>query len=233
MNSAIPMSPLLPPALPSSTKAGPPETIIRVPPVIGSAPPRYRFRPGTGAVVLAGILGLGFLCVIGVTGYFRLSSPTQALRATVMESIPGHWQKRFAVHVGSITLGAARLVTHFVKLPPEPKVALGALHAAEVGVYELADPPGSVNYANLFVDADKSMRRRGWERVVGVAEHNQFVAVYMPHKLRSAKSVACCVVVFNAHNLVVASAHGNLEPLLELAEQHLPEPARWRTDGTL
>ena len=73
----------------------------------------------------------------------------------------------------------------------------------------------------MFTAADKCMRRRGWDRVVGVAQGRQFVAVYMPRNLLSVKRMACCVAVLNEQDLVVASARGNLEPLLVLATQRL------------
>ena len=61
----------------------------------------------------------------------------------------------------------------------------------------------------------------GLERIVGVAQGRQFVAVYMPRNLRSAKRMECCVAVLNEQDLVVTSARGNLEPLLALATQRL------------
>jgi hypothetical protein len=172
-------------------------------------------------VVLALVLCLPLLCVIGIAGFFRLSSATQALRSSVIESLPGQWDKRFAVHVGGVTLGLVRFGSRFFNLPPEPKAALAVLHGAEVGVYKLQDAPSAPDYSAMFTAADKCMRRRGWERIVGVAQGRQFVAVYMPRNLRTAKRMECCVAVLNEQDLVVASARGNLEPLLELATQHL------------
>jgi len=195
-----------------------------VPPVTcAAALPRRRFRVRTGYVVLALVLCLPLLCAISVAGYFRLSSATQALRSGVIESMPGKWDKRFAVHVGGLTLSLVRFGSRWFNLPPEPKAALAALHGAEVGVYRLQDAPAALDYSAMFTAADKSMRRRGWERIVGVARGRQFVAVYMPRDLRTVKRVRCCVAVLNEQDLVVASASGNVEPLLELATQRLQE----------
>jgi hypothetical protein len=135
--------------------------------------------------------------------------------------VPGQWDKRFAVHVGGLTLGLVRFGSLFFNLPPEPKAALETLHGAEVGVYNLQDAPSALDYSAMFTAADKCMRRRGWERIVGVARSRQFVAVYMPRNLRTAKRMECCIAVLNEQDLVVVSARGNLEPLLELATQHL------------
>jgi hypothetical protein len=72
-------------------------------------------------VVLALVLCLPLLCAVGIAGYFRLSSATEALRSSVIESVPGQWDKRFAVHVGGLTLGLVRFGSLFFNLPPEPK----------------------------------------------------------------------------------------------------------------
>jgi hypothetical protein len=138
-----------------------------------------------------------------------------------MESVPGQWDKRFAVHVGSLTLGLVRFGSQFFTLPPEPKAALGALHGAEVGVYRLEGSPATLNYPAMFVAADKAMKRCGWERIVGVAKGTQFVAVYMPRNARSLQRMDCSVVVLNERDLVVAGARGNIEPLLDLAQRKL------------
>ena len=224
MECGIPMSqrrvPPLPPLL-ASKSAVPQGQMSGV--TSATAPLRLRFRVRTGYVVLALVLCLPLLCAVGIAGYFRLSSATQALRNSVIESVPGQWDKRFAVHVGGLTLGLVRFGASFFNLPSEPKAALEALHGAEVGVYNLRDAPCAPDYSAMFTAADKCMRRRGWERIVGVAEGRQFVAVYMPRNLRTVKRMACCVAVLNEQDLVVASARGNVQPMLELATQHLQE----------
>jgi len=182
-------------------------------------PSRRRFPVGAGCVVLALVMGLPLLCAIEITGYFRLSSATRALRSSVMESVPGQWDKRIAVHLGSLTLDLVRFGSRFFKLPPEPRAAIDSLHGAEVGVYRLHDAPATVNYYTILAAADKSMSRRGWERIVGVAEGRQFVAVYAPHGIRTVGRLACCVLVLHEQDLVVASVRGNPEPLLELVRR--------------
>lgn len=218
MESVIPLSqteaPLLTPQVSNSCEV----THERVPPVIGStAFPRRRFRVSKGYVALALVLCLPLLCAIGIAGYFRLSTTMQTLRSSVMESVPGKWDKRFAIHVGGLTLELVRLGSRFFNLPPEPKAALEALHGAEVGVYKLQTAPATLDYSAVFTAADKSMTQCGWERIVGVVQGRQFVAVYIPRDLRAPKRMACCVVVLNEQDLVVASARGNPEPLLSIA----------------
>ena len=196
----------------------------RIPPATSAArSTRPRFRVRAGYVVLALVLCLPLLCAVGIAGYFRLSSATEALRSSVIESAPGQWDKRFAVHVGGLTLGLVRFGSLFFNLPPELKAAMETLHGAEVGVYKLQDAPSALDYSAVFTATDKCMRRRGWERIVGVARGRQFVAVYMPRNLRTVKRMACCVAVLNEQDLVVAAARGNLAPVIELATKHLQE----------
>ena len=221
MNAATSMNPP-PPFLPPPL-SGMPETGVRIPPVISSVAVSKRGRLRAGHVILCVVLCLPLVCAVGVAGYFRLSYPTSALRTGLMESVPGQWDKRFAVHVGPLTLGLVRFGSQFFTLPPEPKAALGALHAAEVGVYKLEGTLSALDYSAMFVAADNAMKRCGWERIVGVAKGTQFVAVYMPRNVRTLKRMGCSVVVLNERDLVVAGARGNLEPLLDLARSKLQE----------
>jgi len=138
-----------------------------------------------------------------------------------MDSVAGQWHKRFAIHVGGLTLGVVRLGSHCFNLPPEPKAALEALRGAEVGLYRLEDSPSVVDPPAVFAAADKAMKRRGWERVVGVAERRELVAIYLPRNVQPSKRMACCVLVLKERELVVASARGNVAPLLELARPRL------------
>ena len=183
-----------------------------------SPSPPLRIRPLYFVLLL--FLILPVVCASGIASYLHLSSPTQALRSAVMESVPGQWHKRFAVNVGCLTLGLVRFGSSFFHLPPEPRAALQALSHGEVGVYHLEEPMSSPDYALILKTADKSMRRRGWERIVGVAQGGQFVAVYAPGNV-GVKDMSCCVAVLNDRDLVIVSARGNLSPLLDLGRRRL------------
>ena len=178
-------------------------------------------KSSAGYFILAGsLLFLGF-CAIGVVGIFQLGSEATVLRETVMGSVPGQWDKKIALRVGGITTALVRGGSRFFHLPPEPRAALDALHGAEVGVYNLREEPGNVERGAILNNMDKAMVRRGWQRVVGVVEGRQLVAVYVPQKGVSEKRMRCCVAVLNERDLVVVSARGNLEPLLAIAHQRM------------
>ncbi len=222
METKIPTNQPAPPPLLQPLQ---PRSEVPAPPPGQTPPPQPRYRVRKRYVALAVVAFLFWFCGVGIAGYFRLSSPTQALRSSVMDSVPGQWDKRFAFHLGSLTMGLVRWGSSFFSLPPEPRAALDALHGVEVGVYKLHSAPSNLNYSTMFTTADKSMTRRGWERIVGVLQGQQFVAVYVPHGVHTLERMGCCVVVLNERDLVVASGSGNWQPLFELATQHLQKNA--------
>jgi len=171
-------------------------------------------------VILFLLLGFG-LSVVGVTGYFRLGSDSSALRSSLMESSPGQWHKKIAVHVGGLTMGVLRTGLRWVKLPAEPRAAIEALRGAEVGIYKLETDPSWLNQEKIVATADKVMRSRGWDRVVGVVKEGDLVLAYIPRRGLSVGSMKCCLMVLHGENLVVGSARGNLRPLMELAWNRL------------
>lgn len=185
------------------------------PPIISSN------RAPVALTILMCIFGLGTLFIMGVLSYFQLSSPSAALRQSVMNSVPGGWQTRVQVNLGWFTTHLVRAGSHFVKLPPEAHAALASVSAVEVGVYQLTDKSTPTDVGLLFSKADKAMARRGWERIVGVSQNDETVAIYMPRRGLREAHVQCCLFVFNQRELVVGSARGNVEPLLALARPRL------------
>jgi hypothetical protein len=146
-----------------------------------------------------------------------------------MDSTPGEWRKQFAVNVGYLTVGLARFGVSFFHVPPEATAALAAIDGGEVGVYQVKELDSRPDFAGILRIADKSMQRRGWERIVGVVDGKQFVAVYAPTAIHG-KKLSCCIAVLDEQNLVVVSARGNISPLLQLAQGHLHEKGRLLSD---
>jgi len=171
-------------------------------------------------VILSLLLGFG-LSVVGVTGYFRLSSDSNALRCSLMESSPGQWHKKIAVHIGGLTMGVLRTGLRWVKLPAESRAAIETLRGAEVGIYKLQTDPAWLDQEKIVATADKTMRSRGWDRVVGVVKEGDLVLAYIPRRGLSVGSTRCCLAVLHGETLVVGSARGNLQPLMELAWNRL------------
>ena len=166
-----------------------------------------------GIVVLTS--GLIIALALGVTSYFRLSSDTRALRNGLIESSGVDWHQKIALNLGGLTLGAARGGLSFVHLDERARAALQTVRGVEVGIYELSAADKTPDRNAMLVAADKAMRARGWERVVGVMAESELVAVYVPEKNTTLQRLNCCVMVFDGRHMVVASARTNPQPLVQ------------------
>jgi hypothetical protein len=176
--------------------------------------------------IAATLLAAFFMGVFVVWGFFRLSSESEALRESLMGSVQGKWDKKIGLHVGVFSTALVRAGSRFFEMPPEPRAALEAIRSVEFGIYELREDPGPIDAGAILARADKAMSGRGWQRAVGVVHEHQVVAVYLPRREVRLGSLKCCLLVLESRNLVVLSAKGNLEPLVELAWSKLgPE---WR-----
>ena len=174
-----------------------------------------------GYLIILTLLATGALCVFGITGYFRPSSDTAALQRSIIKSAGGQWDKKIAVRVGWCTMAFVRNGLRFIPLDPEPRAAIEALRGVEVGVYNQAPGARCIDPGAMFSVTDKAMSRSGWTRAVGVANENEFVAVYLPSKGISPGNMKCRVIVLHGETLVVVSARGNLKPLIQIARSHL------------
>jgi len=181
--------------------------------------PHGGFR--TGEIVLVSLFLVFVLAVVGVTGYFRLSTETATLRQSALGSLSVPWNRKINVHVGFFTTGLVRLVSSLCKLPAEAQAGINSLRGAEAGFYNLQGTAGIVNTATILARADKAMSARRWDRVVGVTQAHELVAVYVPRSGLSTARVCCCVLVLQEDKLVVAGASGNLNPLLKLLQGHM------------
>src|SRR2546421_889756 len=175
-------------------------------------------------------LGIAFvlaLLSVGLTGCFKVGSDVGALRDSVMKSTAARWDEKIEIGVGPITLYLARAGLAFVDLEPEARTALHAVRGAEVGVYKLREGHKELKRAVILSAADKAMASRGWDRIVGVLNQGEFVAIYVRHDLRSTRNVRVCLLTLSGEGMVVASARSNLEPLMEIAFKR----AEWRQKG--
>lgn len=182
------------------------------------------------AILLCGLVTLPVLLAFGVISFFQLSGDASALRATALEALPGKWNNKVTLHPGFFTTALVRTVAPFFKLPPEAQAAIASLRGAEVAVYKNSQASADwVNTGALLARADRTMSARRWDRVVGVSQQDELVAVYAPRGGLGANSVRCCVLVLHRNDLVVAGASGNIDPLIEIAQQHLDVPWRSRS----
>ena len=152
-----------------------------------------------------------------VTGCFRLGGEGSALRDSVVKATEAECSSRIEFGVGRFTLGLARVPLAFVDLPEEARSVVSAVKGAQVGVYEIRRTGRNPGHGAVLSAADKAMARKGWERVVGVLDGKELVAVYTPKEAPSQRNLELCLMVFQEREMVVVQVRGNPEPLLDLA----------------
>ncbi len=184
-------------------------------------------RPSGRSVWLPVLLGTLFLVTaiptaigIGVWSCLRTGSDSRALRTAAIKASGVPWQRQVEFSAGPILLGLARFGLSFAPLDPDGRLAIQAIRGAEVAVFQ--SPGGRDVTANPAVlnAVDDVMTRRGWDRMVGVRQEGNTVAVYVPKQDPGGDLVHACVLVINEDHLVVVSGRTDLRPLMELVERH-------------
>jgi hypothetical protein len=175
--------------------------------------------------VLASLSAVTLL--VCTTGCFRVSSDTRALRDVALEFAAPGAEEKIEIGVGFFTVGLAKVGTRFIELPPEVRTLLGAVKNVECSVYEVRERQGDIS--QFLVEADRAMNSRGSDRIVGVIDADQVVAVYVPRDVKSEHNMKLSVVVLTRNELICATARGDLEPLVQMAyskaEERLPRKA--------
>ncbi|MSU45984.1 MAG: hypothetical protein EXS42_02365 [Lacunisphaera sp.] len=187
------------------------------------APRRYVWR---WVLLAAGLCLTPFvLLAIAAVSFLTMDRDAAMLRKHVMAATDAGWHTKVQLSVGSIVLGALRTGLHFVhhKDIEEARQALGAVRHASVGVYERTSGPAGWSRTDLFTDTDQAMNRRGWTRLVGVADHKDTVLIYVPQDLDTDGPVEICLAVVNGKELVVVSASVDASVLAELVKKHTGE----------
>lgn len=184
-----------------------------------SSPPAAR-RPAR-RLWLWGLLATPPLLLLllgaGVASFFHLSSDVRAMRNGLIRSSGVEWRQRIALNAGHLAVYAVRAGLASVRLDPGARAALQSVQTAGVGVYQLTSGVRLPNLAAMLAAADSAMTARGWERIVGVLDGHNLVAVYMPERNVSVRHLRCCVMVFDGKQMVLVSVQGNPELLLTYA----------------
>lgn len=173
--------------------------------------------------IFASIVAVTLL--LGTTGCFRVGSETRALRDVALEFGAEDAEEKIELGVGFFTVGLAKLGTRMLELPPEVKSILGSVDGVECSVYELRGRQDDLS--QLLKEADKAMNKRGCDRVVGVLDREQLVAVYVPRDVTSHRNMTMSVMVLTQRELICATARGDLEPVMQIAyakaQENLPK----------
>jgi len=166
--------------------------------------PLHRIWPWILGLILTPFIALGVL----IADVIHLDSDAAALLRQVMSATGNDWHTKVQFSVGPVLLGAVRTGVSFIRdLPPEAREALQAVRSASVGVYERSgEGDGGGRRAELFVAVDQMMTRRGWTRIVGVADTGDIVLIYLPTQDNDSQPSRVCLAVCNSRELVVVAA---------------------------
>lgn len=143
-----------------------------------------------------------------------------ALRLAAARASDVRWERTVEFSAGSWLCSFARFGLGFAPIDREARLALRSVERAEVAVFEPRSGSSTpINRAAILTEADAVMSRRGWDRLVGVVDSDQTVAVYVPSRTGRELQLDACILVVNRENLIVVSGRTDLEPLLELLER--------------
>jgi hypothetical protein len=182
-----------------------------------SPTPRRKLWRWIAVAAGAGVL----LVALSLWNFLTLSRESMALRKELFAALPLPASPQVQISVGPIALGVARTALAVIPdVPPEARQALRALRAASVGVYQLHGSVEPSDRVNLVTAADRAMAQRRWTRVVGVNEGRDTVLVYMPADFVDGAPLRVCLAVCAEDKLVLVSAVGHGDELLELVQQH-------------
>jgi hypothetical protein len=177
-----------------------------------------RPKPGRRFFLFLGTLTILLsLPVFGLASCFFLSRQAKGLRDSVLRATGADWRTAIELNAGSLALALARTGLSFCDLPPEARTVLDSVRQAEVGLYQRPSGKGLLGRTNPLDAADQVMATQGWDRLVGVVNHQNLVAVYVPRKQDSESDVKICALVLDRRQMIVVSARADLGPLFELA----------------
>jgi hypothetical protein len=181
-------------------------------------------KPAWRWVLLALGICLAPIVVLALVAasYLTLDHDATVLRRQVMAASATDWHTKIQLHVGSLSIAAIRSGLAFVhnKDIAEAKMALAAVQQVSVGVYERASGPQTWSREQLFAATDKTMQHRGWIRLVGVADKNESVLIYVNQEVAAEEPVKLCLAVVSEQELVVVSTQIDPSSLAELVERN-------------
>jgi hypothetical protein len=181
---------------------------------------------GSFVLALAAPVAVAF-AVLNVSGDLRV------LRNAAIHGDGAQWKRQVEVSVGALPLWAARCVLPFTPAPPEAQQALSAVRSVEVSLHELRK--SEPDRARIMREADEKMRKRGWDRVVGVLDRETAVAVYAQPQSGSGGNVKVSVLVLDGKQMVAVTGRAKLQPIFDLAMSKANEGilAKYRRHGPM
>lgn len=190
-------------------------------------PHTHRNRGQEGVVLKLLLAGLAaFTCVMVAAGVALAKSvkpdgTLPELSTDILDSLGVSTCTEVEVRVPTLLFTTARIASRFVDVEREVKSGLRVVRSAQVGVYELEREPGRKSVIEMMRAADQRMAELGWDRIVQVVDDQETVLVYGAPTGNHVDEMAACAVVLAEHELVIITARGRLEPIVDLACREL------------
>ncbi len=176
-----------------------------------SPPRRHPWR----WLILASVAFL-LLAAGGAYQLLTLDGGAAALRRELMQDT-GDSITRVQLSLEGPVLSLLRFGLSFASLPEDARDALKSVRRVSVGVYETK---GAAPRPTMIQQADGAMARRGYTRLVGVADGDDTVLVYAP-KDADDDEIEVCVAACERGQIVIASVRLDADPLAALVQRHL------------
>ncbi|UCH85555.1 MAG: DUF4252 domain-containing protein [Candidatus Latescibacterota bacterium] len=137
------------------------------------------------------------------------------VRRDLEGQLPGaEFTKEFALSLGPVTLGFAKLITRFVPETEEARLYLSDVSRVKVAIYEVDNVPNDVKL-KIPKDLKKLLEKDDWELVVKTQDDRE--TTWILCQLDDDKLEGIYVVVLDEDELVLVRAHGNLDRVFEQA----------------
>lgn len=182
-------------------------------------PTGLRFRKRWIVYGFLGVFGGGLALIALLAAWtFLPSSEVRSLQDALGEADRRPVSTRIAFRVGWPILMPARRIAALARADENVVKALHTLRQAEVSIREYAAPAMELDRRGALDRADRALKRRGLERVVGVTDKGECVGVYVPARFDPAREVRVTVFVANQSETVIVSAVCSTVDLLGLIE---------------
>ncbi len=166
--------------------------------------------------LLLGSLAFLLLAAGGAYQILSLRGEAAALRRELLQDTDDSIT-RVQLSLEGPVLSLLRFGLSFASLPADARDALESVRRVSVGVYETEGEPPR---ATVIQRTDTAMARRGYTRLVGVADGEDTVLVYAP-EVADEGDLEVCVAACERSQVVIASVRLEAEPLANLVQRHL------------
>lgn len=194
-------------------------------PIMNTGPSASPPRRHPWRWLLLGSLAFLLLAAGGAYQLLALHGGAAALRREVLQDT-GDSITRVQLSLEGPVLSLLRFGLSFASLPADARDALQSVRRVSVGVYATEGEPPR---ATVIQRTDTAMARRGYTRLVGVADGEDTVLVYAPEDAGEGE-IEVCVAACERGHVVIASVQLDAEPLATLVQRNLTKATTGRLE---